>query len=278
MCLLVCCAPENRNIMSTEEFTALYHKRLLTHAGQIESARIVDHLELVVTLKGGEEFNCYLDNAYSAFMQDPSTIDEVISHYISAGMEAYTSADAPALRENITPVIKDTSWISEIMQTMEESHTGEITIPIHEPLNDDLIILYALDSEHSMRYIVDDDLAELEIDRQNLRDIAIENLKGILPPVEIQGGFGLYIINAGGDYESSLLLLDKIWNGNQFEVNGDIVVSLPVRGLLMVSGTADRETLEKMRHIANESISQSPYRLTEKLFRYRDGEFSEFKE
>jgi uncharacterized protein YtpQ (UPF0354 family) len=121
-------------------------------------------------------------------------------------------------------------------------------------------------------------LEKAHIDRRELRPLACENLKRLLPKIERRGGNGLFVLRAGGDYDASLLLLDSMWVDMKKEVRGDVVVAIPSRDLLIVTGSEDFHGIEKVRKIVDESFAQGAYRLTKKLFVFRNGKLEEFKQ
>jgi uncharacterized protein YtpQ (UPF0354 family) len=55
------------------------------------------------------------------------------------------------------------------------------------------------------------------------------------------------MITAGGDYEASLLLFDDIWSGGQIKVEGDIVVAVPAKNVLLITGSQNRKGLAAAR-------------------------------
>ena len=57
-----------------------------------------------------------------------------------------------------------------------------------------------------------------------MRALAVENLKRVLPKIELRCDVEVMLMSAGGNYEASLLLIDDIWSSGQVNVNGDIVV------------------------------------------------------
>jgi uncharacterized protein YtpQ (UPF0354 family) len=84
------------------------------------------------------------------------------------------------------------------------------------------------------------------------------------------------LISAGGDYEASLLLIDDIWSGGQIKVDGDVVVAVPARDVLLVTGSRNRTALKSIRELAAKYVAEGRYELTDTLFVYRDGRFSKF--
>lgn len=51
---------------------------------------------------------------------------------------------------------------------------------------------------------------------------------------------------------------------------------LPARDLLLVTGSRDKTGLAVVRQIADETVAEDPYSLTNLLFVYRDGRFRPF--
>jgi uncharacterized protein YtpQ (UPF0354 family) len=148
----------------------------------------------------------------------------------------------------------------------------------YEHFTRELIVLYVQDSATKMRYLRSSDLDEAQIERKELRSLACANLKQLLPKLETSGADGIYMVTAGGTYEASLLLLDSLWTGGQFDVRGDIAVAIPTRDLLLVTGSGYPEGIRRVRQMAREAFTGGAYRLTQQLFVYRDGHFSEFED
>ncbi len=98
----------------------------------------------------------------------------------------------------------------------------------------------------------------------------------LLPKIEMRRIGDILLISAGGDYEASLLLIDDIWSGGQIKVDGDIVVAVPARDVLLVTGSRNRTGLKKVRELAAKYVAEGRYELTDMLFVYRDGRFSKF--
>ena len=78
---------------------------------------------------------------------------------------------------------------------------------------------------------------------------------------------------SGGTYEASLLLFDSIWTDGQVKVNGDIVVAVPTRDVLLVTGSKNRKGLAALRKIATKFAAEGSDPISDKLFVYRDGRF-----
>jgi uncharacterized protein YtpQ (UPF0354 family) len=262
------------DLSSPREFTAEYAEAL-GKAGAGFSVEIVKDLELKVTAADGRDFTSFLDNAYDSDKQSPADKAEVIKRYVTAGIETFGIARDGVNRTRIVPVIKDRPWLEETRQALLSRGAKESPENVYEDFSRDLIILYAEDSPKNIRYLGPKDLELAKVERSELRALACENLKRLLPKIERHGTGGVYMVTAGGDYEASLLLLDSIWSGGEMEVKGEVVVAIPTRDLLLVTGSKDAEGIEKVKRMVKEA-SSGVYRLTQKLFVYRSGRFEEF--
>jgi uncharacterized protein YtpQ (UPF0354 family) len=233
-------------------------------------------LELKVTSAEGRDSTSFLDNAYDTYKQDPNANADVIQRFVAAGVETIGLVRDGVDRTRIVPVIKDRPWLEETRQALLSRGVKVLPEHVYEDFSPDLIILYAEDSPKNIRYLGPKDLELAKIERSELRALACENLKRLLPKIERHGTNGLYMITAGGDYEASLLVLDSIWGGGQMDVSGDVVVAVPTRDLLLVTGTQNEQGIAIVRQKVREASTGGSYRLTQKLFVYRNGRFAEF--
>ena len=113
-------------------------------------------------------------------------------------------------------------------------------------------------------------------DRTNLRELALTNLRHLIPKVEVEEGVdGIFIIDAGGALEASLLLSNRLWSSGQIKVDGDIVVAVPAMETLLVAGSHNRAGIAQLRRVAA-GVATGPYAVSRSLFVYRDGKFVRF--
>jgi uncharacterized protein YtpQ (UPF0354 family) len=258
----------------TREFAAA-----LRRAAPRLSVVVMKDLELKVTTADKHESTSFLDNGYDLYKQNPEQKADIIKRYIAAGLETLTGSLNEVDRNRIVPVIKDRPWLDQTSrQAVGNRDASEIPEPVFEDFSPDLIVVYAEDTPNNIRYLSLKDLEEARVNRADLRALACENLTRLLPEIEQFGTNGLYMIGAGGDYETSLLLLDWVWNTGQFDVRGDIVVAIPARGRLLMTGSRDAQGIKNIKKMVKLAMNEGAYRLTSKLFVYRNGKFVEFKE
>jgi uncharacterized protein YtpQ (UPF0354 family) len=229
-------------------------------------------LEVETRSESGEATTSDLHNAYAVYQRDPARLDAVIAAYVGVLADTMRlSGPKPAVdRTHIVPVLKPQAWLDGL-------RNGRAPQPLTERFNDELAVVYAEDLPTSVRFLTErDDIG----DRAKLHDLALKNLAQLLPPLKMERGTdGLWLANAGDTYEASLLLLDELWSNGQIrdKVDGDIVVAVPVKDVLLVTGSHNRVGLGQLRKITAR-LAAGPYALTSSLYVYRDGKFIKFEE
>jgi uncharacterized protein YtpQ (UPF0354 family) len=269
VCFLVC-GMSRAEPLSPSAFTHEF-ARALTAAMPSATVKVDGELRLSIKDASGRERMVFLSNPYQEYALDSQRFDDIVKRFAVALLQS-DNPHAKLDRSRIVPVIKDRKWLADLRQTLKAQ--GKEQEHLSESFNDDLIIVYAEDDPARMRYLTADE--DIGISRPELRALAIENLRRILPKIELRSGDHILLVSAGGDYEPSLLLIDEIWSGGQIKVKGDIVVAIPARDALLVTGSRDRTGVRRMRELAAKLAAEGPYGLTDALFVYRNGLFTKF--
>lgn len=85
------------------------------------------------------------------------------------------------------------------------------------------------------------------------------------------------MVNAGGVYEASLILLPSIWTKENFPVDGDFIVAIPTRDLLMITGSKNKEGIDKLKEIVNDAYTNGNYQVSSNLFRWTGKTFEKYE-
>lgn len=273
-CLVLLCGCADKQLTPTA-FTQEYAEKLQAAAPGFK-IKIKGNLELLLTNPSGKELTVFLDNGYKEYKATPADKDAVMAKYIDAFTEASPRMDSDLVNEaSVTPIIKDKAWVSEIQASLKSAKPMEL---VYDTLNPELIILYAEDSPKSLRYLTPESITLAKLDKEQLRELAVKNLRRLLTDIQIHGDNGIFMVTAGGTYEASLLLLDELWNDGRMKVDGDYVVAIPSRDMLLVTGSNNQPAVQKIRALAKKIRSESSYSLTSDLFVYRSGKFIKFEE
>jgi uncharacterized protein YtpQ (UPF0354 family) len=112
---------------------------------------------------------------------------------------------------------------------------------------------------------------------ENLRPLAIENLRRVLPKIQIAGMTKDVVgVSAGDDYTSSLLVLNGLWSSpERFKVKGDVVVAIPSREIILATGTENGKFSE-FRAIVAALYAKGRFPLSRTLLVHRNNRFTTF--
>lgn len=256
--------------MTPRAFTEVF-AAAVTAALPTAKVTVAGDLHLETRSAGGETITTDLHNAYQVYLGDPAHPYELIERYVSVLADSLNTKSVVD-RSRIVPVLKSASWVEAIQEQRKGAPPTQL---LTEAFNSELTIVYAEDHPSSIRYL----MASNDVgDHGKLHDLALANLNRILPKIEmIPGPDGVFLINAGGEYEPSLLLADGIWSSGQIKVDGDVVVAVPAKSALVVTGSHNRAGIANLRSIAAELV-KGPYALTPALFVYRGGKWVKFED
>jgi uncharacterized protein YtpQ (UPF0354 family) len=227
----------------------------------------------IISNKEGKDYQHFIDNAYIEYQAEPDSVQGIISRYVASTADLYIEHKGIHL-QNVVPTIKSVASITEIDSL---SAIGKTPTLVTKDYNEHLKIVYAEDSEHSIRYLTKENFKELNISEDSLFHVALKNLDSILPAIERSGSDGLYMITAGGNYESSLLLITSLWKKDKFPVSGDFIVAIPNRDMLLVTGSNNQAGIDKIREITAESYTSGNYPISNHLFRWSGKLFVEYE-
>lgn len=257
--------------LSPSQFTARFVKAL-TAASPATKVTVKGPLELKVEPQGGASQSVFLDNAYRMYSQEPKAIEEVLRRYVASSLEPLQYQEQID-RSRVIPIVKDRSWLVEIARSLQGRGLSSSPDNVFEEFADELVVVYAEDTPTNIRYLTRASLKESGLTQAELRPLAVMNLGRILPQVEIHKGALVSMITAGGNFEASLLALPDIWKDLEQHVDGDIVVAIPARDLLLLTGSKTPGGIAKLRELAAKAYRDSSYQLTDTLFVRSKGRF-----
>lgn len=257
-----------QHTLSKREFLKVYYDSVTRRLPNVKF-RIVDDSTITGEFNGMQARHS-IDNAYIDYKGEPNAIGPVISRYVATTVELYTT-DRGLTSDNIIPVIKPVSFLAGMGNMKAEMGAKKGFDAVYERYNDQLIIAYAQDKEAGISYFSREDLKKMGIPKDSIRGLAVKNLAQLLDTtIQLRGGDGMYMITAGGNYEASILLLDYVWTKENISVNGDFIIAIPSRDVLLITGSNDKPSIEKMRAAVRKLYTTGSYPVSEYLYR-RDG-------
>ena len=261
-------------MLTKKDFTKKYFDSLKISFPNAELS-VIDENTIELSFKEND-IRISIDNAYIEYKSKESLLDEILKRYISSVSEIFNSNHKTNINR-ILPIIKPIEYLNDVEnETKAFGATKSIQVA-YEKYNDQLIIVYAEDTDNSIRYLTQDDLKDIIINPDDLQTIAIKNLDRLLTSIQKKGNEGVYMLIAGSNYESSIILLKDIVNKQNFEVDGDLVIAIPNRDMLLITGSNNKEGIKKITRLATKTFQTGDRPLSQYLYKWNGYQFKKFK-
>jgi len=204
-----------------------------------------------------------LHNAYLQYKSKPEDLNPILEQYSNSLIENALKLSTSLDKNRIFPVIKDKNYISQIILMAKEKYKNKSMPFLYKKLNEALYLVFALDTKNSMRFLNESDLTELELEVKDLLPLSIENLKREFAGLSVQGDpAGLSMLVADGNYEASFFVVDSLWDTGVFPVKGDIVIHMPSRDTVLITGSEDLDGLKRVSEIISNNTNKLAYPIT----------------
>lgn len=263
--LIGCSSPK----LTEEQFTNEYLKKIAKEYPKV-NYKVKEPLTIIAKI-GNEELLHYLDNSYKEYNLDPENLDEILKRYISSSADLYQKNQEIDIHK-IIPIIKPSSYFDEIKQSGIEADDF-----VWEDYNEDLIIMYGEDEEKNISYFSKEEFLKLNIEKDTLLSFAISNLRNLIPDIRKVGELGNYGLSAGGDYEASLILFKNLWTKDNFDVDGDITISIPNKDLVFITGSNNEAYIKKLKETTNEHYTTGNHPISNSIYRWNGNKFAKMK-
>ena len=261
-------------LMNPDDFTEEVARRVRLAAPQLD-VQVVKALELAINMGEDGGNRAFLDNAYQMYQGESTrSRSDVIDRFVRSFAEA--AAGLERSRDAIIPIVKDRGWLEEIRLSMQRMGSGKAQENVYEDINDALIVVYAIDTPSNIAYLSPDELESLGVQREDLRALAVRNLRGLLPGIEVHRGDLVNMITADGNYEASLLLFADLWEREREKLRGEPVAAVPARDLLLFADSANPDAVAQLKQLASKMRAEATYALTDRLFVLREGNWLPF--
>jgi hypothetical protein len=141
----------------------------------------------------------------------------------------------------------------------------------------DLAVVYSFGPPFGQRLVTHDDLRKLDLAPRALRRTAFEQLEHLADRAQFHGRPPALMLSFDG-LESSLLLSERFWSRMSDVVPGEIVVGVPARDVVIVTGSDSGAGLEKARRAVDRVLfAGDEHPLTQHLLVRRGGAWVPFE-
>jgi len=258
-------------VLSESQFTEKYLNVLSKKYPNV-SYKIKEPLVIKAIYGENDEVTHFLDNSYREYKLDLKELDEVIERYTYSTASIYEK-DQEININRIVPIIKPNDYFEQLKTLGDSTKDYKVPELVWEKYNEDLIIIYAEDRDDCIHYFNQEEFEQLNIDRNTLLEKSIKNLNNVIPKIEKIGENGDFVLVAGGCYETSLILMQTIWTNENFEVDGDIIIAIPNRDLVFITGSNNKRSIEKLQKTIPENYMNGNHSISTSFYKWQGTKF-----
>lgn len=227
----------------------------------------------------------YLENVWNVTKDSPGKRKELVIRFLHLFNELDDSRKLNI--DAIVPIVRDEAYPRDAeaqmkqMATSQPANAGADKVAAQlngsklffQPLAPGLVCLLAQDEPNSMRTLNEGDTKGLSIKEADIKGRLADNLLAKLPP-EVNAyklRDGVFMLTCGGDYESSLILSNMVMSIAAKQVKGKLIFSVPNRDCLYITGDADKNSVQSMHAMADESFHKYPRPISSSLYSWDNG-------
>ena len=157
------------------------------------------------------------------------------------GREDFSSSESTTKLLNVH--VKSATFLPILVSPADRAYVEQNVL---DQYLGDIAVAYSVGPPYGERLVTWSDLERREMSRRDLRRRAADNLDSLLDTVRIHGQPPALMLSFQG-FESSLLLADPFWDSLEGSVPGELVIGVPARDVVIITGSRSRAGLEKAR-------------------------------
>ncbi|OCQ22753.1 hypothetical protein A7985_01995 [Pseudoalteromonas luteoviolacea] len=273
-------SPSSQSLLSEQAFTKAYMKEAEKHFNGAKF-KVTGELSVEITYSEGVTLSTNLSNAYLRYSKEQDNLKDIFADQINSSKSIDLLTDESKLQiSQLRPVIKPASYIDNIMAQINQSSDKEIPFPFYyEQINDELVLLLALDTPTSIQYVSKDKLEEFKLPVAQLKEIAKSNLDSYLAQLgaklekikQKDGNSNIHMFVADEVYDASAIFSDYFKKQINATFKGPVGIVFPNRSNVLVVPLDDEASLYKIAMLAYSEYPNLSYNLSPFAYEYNNG-------
>lgn len=210
----------------------------------------------------GQGVTIKLQSIVAKYNDDQKNIIDEIVYYVEEAIQQMGREPIKSIDDiKVMPVMRAPSFSKENKEghaLVIDSHTAETNI------------YYALDLGKSYRLITEPMLEELNISRQQLKEMALFNVRKLensYKTDEVKGNI-FYFVNTNDGYDASRILNTAFLNEMEAQCTGEMLVAVPHQDVLIIADIRNKTGYDVMAHLTMEFFTNGLVPITSLSFGY----------
>lgn len=205
--------------------------------------------DLSFTINPGQDRDYRVDLAqhYSLYQMEPDRLDVLVHLHTANVTEALTLAVVDLTADLLIPLVRAVSDIKKI--------SGDPVIS--EPLTNELVVVYAFNLPHKLKFLTVAGLEKLGLARDDLKARASANVEEHFNRAVIDLHDGVGLVTCELVNPSSLLFCPEFWRRGVFAAIPSIAVMVPDRDSVIAFDADNQQAILGAGTVATELMAQS---------------------
>lgn len=142
-------------------------------------------------------------------------------------------------------------------------------------------VMYAIDQNDSYIYISNQELRESKIDSYSFYDSAFANIESMFInnkiPLKVHDLKHAHALTAGGDFESTILLFDEVWDNHlKHLIPNNAIVAVPTRDVCAFCDSSSLEGINELYQVINNIKEKTQVTISENLLIRKNNQWQLF--
>lgn len=212
-----------------------------------------------------------LHRGYAEFVAAPVERDEILARWVAAQQRLVNPQ--PLARQSIVPMIKDRVWLRNHYSNYSEPvEAGSGRDMLYDEINEELIVTYA-EFSGGIHYLHVSDLETLGLSRDELRALALVNLRERTSERNVRLVGGVWMLHVGGNLEASCMIDGDFWRHPTLASLDPLILAAPERNFLIAAPGDSPEEIWHFAFMADGLARDAAYPISSSLMIRRDDRF-----
>jgi hypothetical protein len=237
--------------------------------------KIAEPGHVIVTSKAGAQVDVYLDSLVNRLSVRDARRSVVLADFeakMHTALATATLASRPTpLLDNVMPIVRHRDFLKLVLKDAGKGEgAGADDAPVHHDLAGDVAVVLAYDTPKSLAVMTKKSLGLGGKSDEEAFALALGNLARRAAGLTWREDGKLRVAELDGTYESSLLLVDRVWDDLEKALGGAVAVAVPARDELYAGRADDPEVIAALRkRIEDDELD--PYQVSGDVFVRKGG-------
>ncbi len=216
----------------------------------------------IISIYASRKIDIRLDNISKLLNKPRANRPRELQKFVGVISDSIKKND-PFKPEALRIIVRNKSALDDFEN--ESAINGQKNLIVRRILVGNIEEAIVADSPTSIAIMPIGRLKDLNLDQSAAFDLARANTREYSLKTVWSEKDGLLEARLDGAYEASLLGIDDVWDSIERHFGGPIALIVPNRGSIIVGRADSRETMAKLRSLAN-SMAVGPFAISNKIY------------